>query len=674
MKKLLSTLIVATFSLTMLTGAIFVPDKAELGVAKNYIKNGGIERNKAGFATYKDAAGALPVDGSGGSPSHISIAASSSSPLKDSASLVITNSGSSSAQGEGLSYDFTIDSGDQGQVLNVSMDYSLVSGTFIAGSIVGSTIIDSDLEMFIYDVTNAAVIQPSGYILTCGAVVGTICSNPSVQFQAAVNSTSYRLIWHVPTTHTSAWAMKIDNIVASRVLKTYGSVITSLTTYTSTLSPQGSTCVPGSIAAGTNTQNGYWYQSGPNMVFHFGFIQTATGTNGSNCIYGWTFPKAIDTSHLVTIPSPTIGGTFHGKGYGTCSLGTNNSIYNNGEVILIDSTHFIITIATGNAANSFAWSDAGSTGFFSGSSNIQVSCDVILPILGASSSVQTSDSADTRVVGASYTLATTQSVNATPSKVQFNTKQFDTHGAFDTVNFRYIAPVSGVYHVHGGILVAGTSTAGANSACMVYKNGTQVSYSIQSHDAASATTNKACTYSTNVSLNAGEYVEVFAANGITTLNLQGDSVQPGGVIFNIEKISGPTSFPAADQVYVAYALSANFTAGPTIPVNFDVKVVDNCGCVTVSPTAWKFTAPSAGTYSVGGMQHVSVAQGINIYKNGSSFYAVGDGTFESPYYGIVRLNAGDFIDVRNITSNGTWDGNGAAGSNTSTINIVRIGN
>jgi hypothetical protein len=201
----------------------------------NYIQqnngNNDFEAATTGWATYADAAGTIPVDGTGGSPSHITISRTTTNPLRGLGSLLITNSGSTSAQGEGVSYAFTIDRADQAKVLSIPFDYEIVSGTFSGGS--SST--DSDLEVYIYDVTNAQIIQPAGYKIS-GAVSGVQYKQAGCTFQTASNSTSYRLIFHVPTTATSAWSLKIDNISVGPQASLYGAPVTDWKSYTPTFS------------------------------------------------------------------------------------------------------------------------------------------------------------------------------------------------------------------------------------------------------------------------------------------------------------------------------------------------------------------------------------------------------------------------------------------------------
>jgi hypothetical protein len=96
----------------------------------NYIGNGkATYGTTAGFATYADAAGTSPVDGTGGSP-NVTISTTSSSPISlDNSYLLVKDA--ANRQGQGWSYDFTINSGDKAKVLQFQMDYLVDSGTFV---------------------------------------------------------------------------------------------------------------------------------------------------------------------------------------------------------------------------------------------------------------------------------------------------------------------------------------------------------------------------------------------------------------------------------------------------------------------------------------------------------------------------------------------------------------
>lgn len=224
------------------------------GSGINYISaNPDAEVDTTGWATYADAAGATPVNGTGGSPT-TTWTRSTVAPLRDTASFILTKD-AANRQGEGASYDFTIDSADKNKILSISFDHEVTSGTFVAGD-------SSDVRVFIYDVTNTTLVTPS---------VTTIQSAPG-KFQATfatTDSTSYRLILHVATTSASAYVFKVDNVIVGPQQIVYGPAMTdeqdesSLFTFTGLGTVSGTSVftrqlgnklhVRGTVVSGTST-------------------------------------------------------------------------------------------------------------------------------------------------------------------------------------------------------------------------------------------------------------------------------------------------------------------------------------------------------------------------------------------------------------------------------------
>lgn len=166
----------------------------------NYISaNPDAEVDTAGWATYADAAGTQPVDGTGGSPSS-TFTRSTSSPLRGTASFLWTKS-ANNRQGEGFSYAFTLDSADQGRPIGGSFDFSVATAE--------GTYASNDMAVYIYDVTNSVLIQPAGFnipVYKAGSATSVYFS-----FAAPANSTSYRLIVHTASTSATAYTLKFDN-------------------------------------------------------------------------------------------------------------------------------------------------------------------------------------------------------------------------------------------------------------------------------------------------------------------------------------------------------------------------------------------------------------------------------------------------------------------------------
>ena len=150
--------------------------------AKSSVKIGLFEESTKGWATYADAAGATPVNGTGGSPT-VTFTRSTSSPLEGKASAILTKD-AANRQGEGASYDFTIDeaySGTNPQNLALEFYYD-TGGSFTVGSA-------SDVQVYVYDITNATLIVP--VVTSISSTVGRFQS----AFMAASGSVDYRLIF-----------------------------------------------------------------------------------------------------------------------------------------------------------------------------------------------------------------------------------------------------------------------------------------------------------------------------------------------------------------------------------------------------------------------------------------------------------------------------------------------
>ena len=170
----------------------------------------------------------------------IAITTSSTNPLSDSNSFLFQKTGGANDQGKGVSYDFTVDSASKAKVMKISFDYIVNSGTFTAGGI-GPSGADSDVIVYVYDITNSQLIQPSSFKLFSNS--STIPDSYSGYFQTSYNSTSYRLIFHQATTTTNNFELKIDSIKVERANYQYGTPITDWASYIPTFTGFGSVSV-----------------------------------------------------------------------------------------------------------------------------------------------------------------------------------------------------------------------------------------------------------------------------------------------------------------------------------------------------------------------------------------------------------------------------------------------
>lgn len=633
----------------------------------NYIINTDASSGTVGWTTYADAAGAQPVDGSGGSPQPGLWVASSTTPLRGSADFNLVKD-NSDRQGNGVAYDFTIDNADLARVLTVSFDYEVLSGTYATG----------DLTVYlIQDPTGTpVVIQPAGYQVV-SATAGTKMTQIAT-FQTDVAQKSYRLCFHVATTSASAYTLALDNIVLGPTQKVYGAPVADWVSYTPTI---GS--LTGSVTNATATAR---------------YRRIGDSIEGEATIT-FSGASAAFTSPNITLPSGLFGDTSKipdtdtDRGIGICScLDSGTTVYGpwvvgyNSITNKILSTYVPIVNATSasttepvkgtNIANNFPFT-------FGNGDKIFISWK--LPILGWSSNVEVSSSTDTRVVAATISRSTSQSIPViTDTKIQFDVVGNDTHGAFSTANNRYICPVPGYYRFSGTFLFA-SSTSVYNARAGLNKNGSQIAiqWAMKSGTSSAGHT---VPFSFLVLANAGDYFEITAYQGsVGSISLLGNDngPAPGCSVLNVERLSGPSQIAASETVSVG----ATNTSGQSIPNNSPTIVTnwtkdfDTHGAF--NSTTGVFTAPIPGKYRITAsiIYQTSGVAGdwrIDVYKNGTiqrgNLINGTLTTFANPIVSLTsNLLAGDTIDVRaNQVSTASRTLNSAASYNF--LYIERVGN
>jgi hypothetical protein len=190
------------------------------------------------------------------------------------------------------------------------------------------------------------------------------------------------------------------------------------------------------------------------------------------------------------------------------------------------------------------------------------------------------------------------------------------------------------------------------------------------------TTTTRLTCSAIVQAVAGD--DLWVKSGMTLTTASGAST---GTRLQFERISGPSVITATETVSASYWVSTNVSASGTQPINYDSKEYDTHNAVTVSSTAWKFTAPVSGIYSIQGLFYANnVSAQFNIFKNNVSykFFAynqVVTGGYPASATTSIKLNAGEYIDIRPLGPSVTITGGTLAGSaSTNSITITRTGN
>ena len=457
------------------------------GSGINFIDNSDAEVDTTGYATYADAAATTPVDGTGGSPAGVTFTRSEVSPLIGDASFVLAKD-AANRQGEGASYDFTIDSIFQSKVLEISF-YKDFSDANIA---------DGDIRCFIYDVTNASLIEPVGVDLTADK------RSARLSFQTAPDSTSYRLIFHVASTSTSAFSAKLDNISVGPLESIFSEkVIAFKSTFSS--------------AQNITTS----------AVLNFDTISYDTNANFDTANNRFIAPESgyytFDVNVLLdNSPSPQDtniqlrknGATFNQK-YGAPLAGTTSTIVCDlSDSIYLEKDDYVDVFAVGDA--SFDVDINTNRTNFSGHK-----------ISGLSlSSVSESD------IVVVYKDASAQAIGTSATLLDYPTKVTDTHNAFDGT--RFTAPESGIYLVSASYLTDDESWSAGNFADLsIDINGSGTFKTFQDRkDAAVTSSIQLNSGAVEIPLNKGQQLEFYGRASIAT-----NTNATGGGIYNVLSIS-----------------------------------------------------------------------------------------------------------------------------------------
>jgi len=592
------------------------PVTTNLDPVINYISNGRAYDSTIGWATYADAAGAQPVDGTGGSP-NVTWSRDTTSPLRQGADFNLVKD-AVNRQGQGVSYDFTIDSADLAKVLTVTFDYEVLSGTYATG----------DLTVYLVQDTGGTptVIQPAGYQIQ-SATVGTKMRQIAT-FQTSSSITSYRLCLHVASTSASAYSLAVDNVVVGPQVVQYGAPVTDWQSYTPTFTGFGT----------VSTQTFWWRREGDSVLIK-GRFTSGTSTAVEARI---SLPSGFTSDSTKVNGTIEVAGFFQSGDSGVVAQGVGASIS-----VLVEPSVNYVTFSTRNSANSGLTKLLGTNLAANG---VSYSFTAQVPILGWSSSVQMSNDTDTRVVDMQVNAATaitpsgTIGTNfATSTTINFNkTPVKDTHGGYSAGV--YTTPVAGDYFVASRIEMAHTNSTGTFIALSVAVNGVEkVTQGIKT-----STTNAYAFVSGLVTgLNAGDLITIRIYSDASAKAFTSSVVND----FTVHRLSGPSAIAASESVNAKYTIStATQAPGALTQFNFDNRVFDSHGAVTTGAGAWRFTAPVSGTYTVLSQLYASSGNSdIWLYVNGTSNTIMAHvNTAATPLSGatMVRLNAGEYIDIR----------------------------
>ena len=586
----------------------------------------------------------------------MAIATTATTPLSGTYSMLLTKA-AANAQYQGFSSgSLSIDREDTAKVLYGSFYYEVVSGTIdLSGSSTQS------LEIWIYNTVSGQWTQPAGYRgMNQSNGVGKVVF--SFQTDGTYANNSYKIAVITQQTSTSSYVVEFDDFVVGPQAIVLGSAMTDWQSFTPVIT--ASTTNPTIPTSGVTSHTAKWKRVGDSIELFYSYESTTVsgGNNGSGT-YFFNLPSGL------SIDNTKISGSGSLNGKVAVGVGRLVTTALRSAVMFVESGNKLI-MQYESAGTDLTGLDS-STSIFT-TNNAYLTFTARIPVVGWGSFSQMSSDTDTRVVSARYSLSSGSPVSG--SQVNFANIVYDTHAAVTTgASWKYTAPISGYYRVSLALC-----TGSVNNIFALFKNGTLDSN--MSYTLGSSASNNVSSSSTVLSLNAGDYFDVrpstsngsYAAGGGT-----GSSISTSNYI-TVERLSGPSVIAATETVAASYWCSANVSASTTQPINYDSKEFDLTNSVTTG-SAWKFTAPVNGTYSVGYFIYTSnTSTDFKIYKNGSSYKNIGftqtiTGGLGESGNALIRLNAGDYIDFR-PSGAVTVTGGVQTSNNCSQIYISRIGN
>jgi len=626
-KLILSTLFAAS---TALAGTQVIIPKTDIiegqPSLKNYMGNKGhFEKNVGSFVAYADAAGTSPVDGAAGSPT-VTCTRSTSGPIRGDGSLLLTKD-AANRQGQGCAVSFAIDSADQAKVLSVKMRTKIGSGTFVAGT--GTT--DSDVTVWIYDVTNTTIIQPSSYkILTNSS---TFDEEFHAEFQTASNSTSYKLIFHVGSTSASAYTVKFDDIEISTNRLIYG-VPTSGKISGGAITFGAVTTPPTKPTTRVRDEVYYVRYGKFAKVTYVWDVTSNSGAAAGSGNYLLSLPNGLSADTSMT-GTPNGGSTDTQANLQAAVAAVG---YWRSTSVSANATIRNATMYSATQVMFFLQQNGTTTNFFFGSAGLNLTetqtftIDVWVPIAGWDSSTLMSDQASTRIVSFHGVMLSNQAVTANVTDIPV-TSERDTHGAWS--GSVYTVPVAGDYQISIACL------NGGGASVSVYKN---------------ASLFRRITGCDNSAWKSGSLVmwglktgDTLSLRSDTTVTFTGAANGQVATSISVFRLSGPNQISASETVAARYYVTSAASTTSSNPFNFETKEFDTHNAVTTGAGVWKFTAPVGGIYQVTASVYCgAVTTTIRVYKNGSLYSDFANMISTSaPASGsdLVNLVAGDYVAV-----------------------------
>lgn len=583
-----------------------------------------------------------PISLTSNSLSGLTFSRNTTTPLKGAGDFKLAQTNATIVAGQGVYFGFTLDNSDQGLSHQISFNFNADTNFSAADGLTppnSGGVGDSDLEIFLYDVTNTNLVPITGQVITAKGSNNFVYTG---NFQSAPNSTSYRLSVHAAKASAAAtgYNFRWDNVYVSPIAPARGPPVTDPIAYTPTF-----------VGAGTVTSpNVFYYRSGKYLYVEGSFVTgTPTAVPFSVALpLGLTIDLASEDSNQVvgkitnqattTAGTPTFAPMF-------LQMGTASNLV------------YVSNISIGGVTNNLS----ALTGLNIFIATTKQSFEFKVAIAGWSSNLLISNDTDTRIVAVN---APNQNPTGTIANnytiAKFGTIAKDTHAAYSTSTGLYTVPVSGWYQVNATLAYASTSF-GINGAggVGIGQNGTIISANTDVTGAVGMTGAQA-TIAYVVFANAGDTLGIYsiASGGTVTFSSSATGV---GSSFSINRLSGPATIAVTDQVNARYFSSATSLSGTLATITYATKDFDSHGAYA----SGTYTVPVSGKFQINaallisGTFALNATANLSILKNGAVVaqdlvYAASVVTATPVKVSdIINCVAGDTIQIQAATSAGS---------------------
>lgn len=599
----------------------------------NHVLNPDFEVDASGWATYADAAASTPVNGTGGSPSSTFVR-STSSPLRGVASGLWSKS-AANRQGEGFSYDLSIDTADQGKIQQISFDYTVTANY-----------VDGDMRVFIFDVTNSLLIEPSQRDILANAGQASYLG----YFQASPNSTSYRLIIHTATVSALAYDLKIDNILEGPIeVGNAGTFVSDWQSYT-----------PVTQGFGTISSVQVFKRRVGSQLEVFGRFAAGTvaGSEAQLGIDGLSINAAEFSS------SKIIGEWWRANSSATTRKRGN---------LLGSSGQSYVTFASDDYTTA-ASPSANLNGNVLASTSDVIFFKFSVPIAGWTTGINASEVSSSAAIAFSASQATQTGINTNNSTVQltFDTIAIDTAGGGNDSTNQYQIPESGLYFLTAFFRADTTNVLNNRYYARLFVNGSVVANGIEQTPPAAAN------FSTDATflglLNKGDLVDMrlFGAGNNSSSTISGSTR------LQIFKLNNPAQIAPMDFIGCNYSTNSGQAVVTGNTIIFEDRVYDSS--LSYNTSTGVYTVNVSGKYrlyynlntaaisaTVGNLFGAQMIQAgsVSVSKDGSydvcqnttsrEYFSQGENTFDCIKGDTLKVQFSETLPAVNLAANGNYN-------------------